>query len=220
MRTKMDWKRLCKRFTNGGAVPTGDGSNAEGGASTDKDSAEPSESEPKTFTQEEVSHMMAKEKREGRQSVLNELGVENLDTAKNSLAEYKKIVEAQKTEAQKAADAQAELNNKLVQAQRDKQTSDAKLQLLIEGCNKDNIDEALVLVMAKISDSTDFSEAIKQVKEKLPLLFEDASSQNKGGTGSPVGHNRNKPKEEGTLASRLAKSALANTPEKNPYFLR
>ena len=81
--------------------------------------APPSEP-PKTFTQEEVNRMMAREKNEGKKSVLRELGVEDVDSAKNSLAEYAKVLDAQKTDLQKANEAKEALNNQLIESQQDK----------------------------------------------------------------------------------------------------
>ena len=59
----------------------------------------------KVFTQEEVSRMMAEEKRQGRMSVLKELGVEDEASAKDALSKYQAGIEAQKTDLQKAQDA-------------------------------------------------------------------------------------------------------------------
>ena len=59
----------------------------------------------KVFTQEEVSRMMAEEKRQGRMSVLKELGVEDEASAKDALSKYQAGIEAQKSDLQKAQDA-------------------------------------------------------------------------------------------------------------------
>ena len=180
--------------------------------------APPSES-PKTFTQEEVNRMMAREKNEGKKSVLRELGVEDIDSAKNSLAEYAKVLDAQKTDLQKANEAKEALNKQLIESQQDKAAMEAKYNLLLEGCNKDSIEEALVLVMSKVNDETDFAAAVAQVKEKVPSLFSDSGTkQPQLGTGNSLKHNRQPNGAEQSLGSRLAANSKNSRPKTNPYF--
>lgn len=217
MRKKMNLKMLCKRYSNGGGEPPAQPiPELQPKSEPQPDPAEP----PRTFTQEEVNRMMAKEKNEGRKSVLKELGIENIDDAKNNLSAYNKLKESQMTELEKATEAQKRLEGEKAAAQKAQEIAEGKLKLLTEGCNKENLDEALVLVMSKVSDATDFDAALKQVKEKIPSMFTDDNPQ---GTGSPVGHKRNPGTDKpGTMGARLAgrNKPDPNKSKPNPYFSR
>ena len=219
MRKKMNLALLCRRYSNGGGsepAPTEPQPKTDPQPQPDPAPTEP----PRTFTQEEVNRMMAKEKNEGRKAILKELGIENVDDAKNNLSEYAKLKEAQMSELDKATQAQKKLEGEKAAAVKAQEVAEGKLKLLTEGCNKENLDEALVLVMSKVSDATDFDTALKQVKEKVPSLF---TSNNPLGTGKDLGHPR-KPAgtEPGSLGARLAGRGKPdpNKSKPNPYFSR
>ncbi|MCL6437222.1 MAG: hypothetical protein K6T51_01315 [Rubrobacteraceae bacterium] len=58
-------------------------------------------SEERTFTQADVSKIAANEKREGRQSVLRELGIDDLDELKSIVEDYRAAQEMTQTELEK-----------------------------------------------------------------------------------------------------------------------
>ena len=62
-----------------------------------------SQSDEKTFTQKQVSSMMAKEKKQGAKSVYNDLGINPDD--KEAIESIKKYIASQKSDEQKSIEA-------------------------------------------------------------------------------------------------------------------
>lgn len=190
-----------------GAGSDGNGGNgdpgATGGAGTD----------PKTFTQEEVNRMMAAEKRQGRASVLSELGYDPKD--KEAITKLKALIDGNKTEEQKKADKEQELTNAAAEANRRAEAAERKLQALSSGCDPAAVDDVMTLASSRVTEEVDFTKALEQVKEKYPNFFGGNSGDS--GTGRGQGHKKhdedNKP---GSYGARLA--ANRSKPAKSPYF--
>lgn len=190
-----------------GAGSDGNGGNgdpgATGGTGTD----------PKTFTQEEVNRMMAAEKRQGRASVLSELGYDPKD--KEAIAKLKALINGNKTEEQKKADKEQELTNAAAEANRRAEAAERKLQALSSGCDPAAVDDVMTLASSRITEEVDFAKALEQVKEKYPNFF--GGNGGDSGTGRGQGHKKhgedNKP---GSYGARLA--ANRSKPAKSPYF--
>lgn len=190
-----------------GAGSDGNGGNgdpgATGGTGTD----------PKTFTQEEVNRMMAAEKRQGRASVLSELGYDPKD--KEAIAKLKALIDGNKTEEQKKADKEQELTNAAAEANRRAEAAERKLQALSSGCDPAAVDDVMTLASSRVTEEVDFAKALEQVKEKYPNFF--GGNGGDSGTGRGQGHKKhgedNKP---GSYGARLA--ANRSKPAKSPYF--
>ena len=169
--------------------------------------------EPKTFTQEEVNRMMAAEKRQGRASVLSELGYDPKD--KEAIAKLKALIDGNKTEEQKKADKEQELTNAAAEANRRAEAAERKLQALSSGCDPAAVDDVMTLANSRVTEEVDFAKALEQVKEKYPNFFGGNGSDS--GTGRGQGHKKhgedNKP---GSYGARLA--ANRSKPAKSPYF--
>lgn len=186
--------------------------------------------EVKTFTQEQVNAMMAKEKKQGKKSALAELGLEN--ASKSDIADYMKWKESQKTDEQKAnekanADTQARL-----EAERKAQIAEAKVEAMVLGVKPDCVDDIIALAMGKMTEDGDFKTIISELKTKYPLMFNDGSSSEddkdkkdekkktgQKGTGGNVKNDTKGSKEEGTkgLGARLA-AQRKGAVKKGSYF--
>ena len=170
---------------------------------------------PKMYSQEDVNRMMANEKRQGRSSVLRELGIDPED--KDGIKNAKATLDSHKTQQQ--LDSEALTNEKTARAEADKRavTAERKLSLVTSGCKKEFVDEVMALASAKVTDTVDFDAAIKAVKEKCPAFFEEDGGD--PGTGGGQGHRRQQQgKKPGDLGSRLAQGVVSSTPKENPYF--
>lgn len=190
-----------------GAGSNGNGGNGDPGATGDPGT------EVKTFTQEEVNRMMAAEKRQGRASVLSELGYDPKD--KEAIAKLKALIDGNKTEEQKKADKEQELTNAAAEANRRAEAAERKLQALSSGCDPAAVDDVMTLASSRVTEEVDFAKALEQVKEKYPNFFGGTGSDS--GTGRGQGHKKhgedNKP---GSYGARLA--ANRSKPAKSPYF--
>lgn len=169
----------------------------------------------KTFTQEEVNAMMAAEKRQGKNSVLKELGLNPED--KDALKNLKTLLEGQKTDTQRLTDnLKAETEAKSA-AEARALIAERKLMVLTSGCLPDFVEEVTALATAKTSDAVPFETALKQVREKCAAFFGEQGNGGSG-TGQGQGHKRTPGNGgAGGLGARLAQS-IVNQNQKNPYF--
>lgn len=187
------------------------GSENNGSENNDSgDEGNDSSKEEKTFTQAQVNRMMTKEKNQGRNSVYNELGIKPGD--KKTLAMIKSFIESQKTDEQKAAEAEQNSNKELEEANRKVIIAEAKAEAMMLGIKKQFVDDAVTLVISKIeTEETDAKTALGELKSKYPVWFEkddDKNSTGKRGTGSSVktkgGNGSKRDSEEQSLGARLA----------------
>ena len=169
----------------------------------------------KTFTQEEVNTMMAAEKRQGKNSVLKELGLNPED--KDALKNLKTLLEGQKTDTQRLTDnLKAETEAKSA-AEARALAAERKLMVLTSGCLPDFVEEVTALATAKTSETVPCETALKQVKEKCAAFFGEQGNGGSG-TGQGQGHKRTSGNGgAGGLGARLAQS-IVNQNQKNPYF--
>ena len=172
-------------------------------------------SQGKTFTQEEVNTMMAAEKRQGKNSVLKELGLNPED--KDALKNLKTLLDGQKTDTQKLTDnLKAETEAKSA-AEARALIAERKLMVLTSGCLPDFVEEVTALATAKTSETVPFETALKQVREKCAAFFGEQGNGGSG-TGQGQGHKRTSGNGgAGGLGARLAQS-IVNQNQKNPYF--
>lgn len=204
------------------SVDETENNNSDNGNNDSGDEKNGSSEEEKTFTQAQVNRMMAKEKNQGRNSVYNELGIKPGD--KKTLAMIKSFIESQKTDEQKAAEAEQSSNKELEEANRKVIIAEAKAEAMMLGIKKQYVEDAVTLVIAKIeNEEADAKTALGELKSKYPVWFEkedDKNSTGKKGTGSSIkskGNNGSKKdSEENNLGARLA--AKRKSGVKNSYW--
>lgn len=171
----------------------------------------------KTFTQEEVNALMAREKAQGKKAVLKELGVEDVASAKKNLADYKALQDSQKTELEKAQDlAQQVAQDKLVLEQQ-LQDKDYKMTLLMSGCQAPKLEDAYLLAKARTSDTTPFEKAVELVKQQYPEFFGGSSDFSKGTGQGVIPQKKALGGTQESLGARLASNSKSKF-AKNPYF--
>lgn len=210
-------------FAEGGA---GEGSGT-GGSGGDPEGGEGGSGEGtggksgKTFTQEEVNRLMKAEKESAKKALLKELGVEDAKSAKDGLAEYKKILDKDKTDAQKAQDDLAAETKAKTEAEKRALLAEAKVEVLSAGCKPEYLDDVITLAMTKVSDDKDLATVVKEMKEDtkyLAFFGESDSGSGDKGTGGGAGFKRKEGSDKkGGLGSRLG-AQVANNTTKNPYF--
>ena len=168
------------------------------------DSGQQQTAPAKTFTQEDVNKMMAREKNQGRSSALKELGIDPKDTA--TIDEIKKLLESKKPESQKLAEQQIEHQNKIQAAEQRAFLAEVKAGIMLAGANPDYIDDVIAIVTARETNSENLTETVEAVKTKYPAFFQvTEKASGLKGTGNPI-----KPgsgsgqKQEVNLGQRLA----------------
>lgn len=142
------------------------------------------ESTVKTFTQEEVNRMMAKEKREGKLSVLKELGVEDVKNAKEGLKKYQEYLDAQKTEAQRAQEEAQRLAEEKAELEKKALMADLQVSALKSGIKADFLDDAIILAQNKKTDNTTYEDIFNELKQTYPNFAGTATTPAPKGTGN------------------------------------
>jgi hypothetical protein len=175
---------------------------------------------PKTFTQEEVNRMMAKEKNDGRRSATNEIlekfGVKTVEEAEAILQKMRDSEEAEKTEAQKAKEAaekeKAEAEKERQSAKRDRLETKIERALLKAGVEVDILERAVRLVDVEDleADQDTVQAAVDALKEDMPQLFTPSDKKTDpkppgGDPGRPPRNGNQKPNAKEEAQSILAK---------------
>jgi hypothetical protein len=182
----------------------------------------------KTFTQEQVNKMMTREKNQGRNAALRELGIDPKDS--KMIAMIKSFIESQKTDEQKAAEKDAENQTKMNEAERRAQVAEAKAEAMMLGVKTQYVEDAVTLALAKMTEDSDLKTIIGEFKTKYPIWFGESEDDEKGGkdkgkgkigqkgTGSSIKPSKeDKGKEEKSLGARLA-AQRRGTGKKSSYW--
>ena len=166
----------------------------------------------KTFTQAELTATAAKEKSQGKNSVLKIFGCKDEAEAKAQAAAFKKWQDDQKTLEQKAHDAQAA--NAAVEARA--QAAENKLICITAGVTSESLDDALAIAVLKVSDDKDLAAVLAEMKTqpKYKGFFAEIG----GGTGNSVDHKKQGAGGTDNIGARLAKARTATAPQKSTYF--
>lgn len=176
----------------------------------------------KTFSQEQVTAMMAKEKKQGRASVYKELGIDPNDS--NMVLMLKSFIESQKTEEEKQQEQAATNAAKYAEIESRAKIAEAKVDAMQLGVLPQYVDDVVTLVLAKQSEDADIKTEVSQLKSKYPFWFggqpsgettktSTDSSTGQKGTGSSVKTSSKAASsgEEKGLGSRLAAQRRGNT---------
>lgn len=183
----------------------------------------------KTFTQDQVTKMMTREKNQGRNAAYKELGIDPKDSKMVKM--FKAFVESQKTDEQKAAEKETENQNKVNEAEQRAQLAEAKAEAMMLGVKTQYVEDVVTLALAKMTEDSDLKTIIGEFKTKYPVWFgesseEDDKNNDKGkgktgqkGTGSSVKNSDKEKKGEETksLGARLAAQRKTNN-KKSSYW--
>lgn len=197
---------------------TGSDTGNKGGDSTD--------SGEKSFTQKQVSSMMAREKKQGRDAAYRELGIDPNDTKAVSM--FKAFIEAQKTDEQKANEEAVAQAAKIAEAEHRAMVAEAKAEAMQLGVLPQFADDAVTLALAKMDDNnTDLKSIIGELKTKYPVWFDasaaDADSKNatgQKGTGASIntGTKDATGGENKGMGARLAAQRRTKTDSKKSFW--
>lgn len=179
----------------------------------EKKTEEKGKTEEKTFTQSQVNKMMTREKGQGRNAALKELGIDPKNTT--LLASVKAFIESQKTDDQKKAEKEAAEAEAISKAEERAAIAEAKAEAMMLGVQKQFVDDVVVLATAKLAESEggDLKTIIGELKTKYPIWFGESSEDDdkkktgQKGTGSSMKtgeKGKSSGKAESGLGARLA----------------
>ena len=179
----------------------------------------------KTFTQKQVSSMMAKEKRQGRDAAFKEMGIDPNDSKMVNM--FKAFIQSQKTDEQKANEEAAAQAAKIAEAEHRAMVAEAKAEAMQLGVLPQYVDDAVTLALSKMSDDTDLKSIIGELKTKYPVWFDASNAGADGknatgqkGTGASVNNSSDKGgKENKGMGARLAaQRKAANGANKKSFW--
>ena len=153
---------------------------------TDTEDKATSETEEKTFTQQDVNNLVARESKAAVEKLLKDAGLSSEgDDYKTSLKAFNEWQDSQKTEIERATEA-------LTTAEKAKQEAEAKAQQLerqisaiSKGIPADKADKYLKLAEAYVDDATDFDKAIELALKDFPVAEKGVGGA--GGNPAPTG---------------------------------
>lgn len=176
------WLRLPIQFfaAEGGEEGSPEGGNPEGNESTpagtepkgesgnESKNPENNSKPEKTFTQDDVNNLIAREVKKAQEKLLKQLGVEDFNSAKDGLAKFKEWQESQKTEAQKQAERLQELETNYNTVLQEKENLAAQLSAVKAGVNAEYVSDVIVLAQKYLDEDTTIDDAIVKVLDKYP----------------------------------------------------
>lgn len=195
-----------KKNNQGNDGQNNDGQQNDGQNKSGSNDSSNASKNDKTFTQEQVSKMMAKEKNQGRNAVYNELGINPKD--EEQIAKIKEFIESNKSDAQKQAEKTIAEQTALKEAEDRAKMAETKAEAMMLGVKPQYVEDAVTLALAKTSDG-DVKSVLAEFKTKYPVWFETEEEKKKQakGTGSSLKNqsdkNDDKGKEQG-IGARLA----------------
>lgn len=122
----------------------------------------------RTFSQEEVNGLVAKESKKAQEKIFKSLGFEDIKSAKEGFEKLKAWEDSQKSESEKSAEALNAKEQELAKALSDNKTLSAQLSALKQGVTADSVDDVIALSERLVSDEVSIDDAIKQILTKYP----------------------------------------------------
>nr|DAK45551.1 MAG TPA: Major capsid protein [Caudoviricetes sp.] len=142
----------------------------------------------KTFTQDEVTGLVAKEAKKAQEKIFKSLGFEDVKSAKEGLQQLKEWKDSQKSEAEKQSEALATKEKELEAALSSQRLLEAKLSALTLGVNAESVDDVITLSNRLVSDEVSIEDAIGQVLQKYPQFGRTEQPEEKKPTFSAGGN--------------------------------
>lgn len=173
----------------------------------------------KTFTQDDVNAIGAREKNQGKSSILKLFGCTDEKSAKAEAEEFKKWKESQKTDEQKRSEAEQQLKDSAAESEKRAVTAENKLTALAAGVTTESLDDALAIALLKVTEEKPLDKVFAEMKKEPRYSgFFGGGSSNNGGTGSSADHNKGQGGNKGNIGERLAQARVANTSAKSNFF--
>ena len=209
---------------NGDEGQNGDGqaNGDEGSKGNENGSGEQNKNTEKTFTQQQVNDMMAKEKKQGKQAMLNALGFKSEQEAKDSINLLKALQESQKSEEQKQEEAKKAALEDKEKAEQRAILAESKLTCIENGVNKESVEDVLTIAMSKVSDDKTLESVIADMKKekRYTSFFVDGNEGGSNGTGTTPSHSSSKKQNEDDYGKKLAEryNAKQSGDTKSKFF--
>jgi len=187
----------------------GSGSGSENATGENKESES---HEEKTYTQAEVNAMMAREKKQGKNSILKALGLSTVEEGRAAIDAGRNAANANKSEEQQASEALSAERTARTKAENDLTAANRKISVMKAGYNPAYVDDVVAVASTKVTEDKDFETVIEEMKTSHPFFLAGASAnkeeEKKGTGGNAAGYKKDQGKKEESYGERLAKKQL------------
>lgn len=126
------------------------------------------EKDDKTFKQEDVNNIVARESKKAQEKLLKQLGIEDFENAREGYSKFLEWQEEQKTEQEKQSEQLETLANEKESLINENTSLKAQLSALNQGVNSESVEDVVTLAERLVSDDVTLDEAIKEIIEKYP----------------------------------------------------
>lgn len=166
----------------------------------------------KSFSQEDVNGIVAKEAKKAQEKLLKQLGIDDFKSAKEGLTKFKEWQESQKSESEKQAEALKALEIEKGTLSEENATLKAQISAMKAGVNADSVEDVVTLAKTLVSDDLDMDTAIQKVVEKYPHFKgqQQQSDSKKPPTFSQGQHQKQSNGEPASLRDALAQHFSKN----------
>lgn len=162
--------------------------------------------EEKTFKQEDVNNIAARESKKATEKLLKDLGIEDFDNAKDGMAKFRKWQESQKTEQEKQDELLKGLEKDKATLAIENSTLKAQVAAMKQGVKGESVEDVVALADRLVSDEVDIDQAIKQVIEKYPhFTTEEVNEEEDEGKPKFTTKQTNTPTDNDPFKAKLAK---------------
>jgi hypothetical protein len=195
-----------------------DGDNNSPDDDSDKDGDE--SKDDKKFTQDEMTKVATREKKQGRKSAFKEMGFKDEAEAKSQLDAFREWQKSQLSEDEKHQQEIDNANTATSEAEKRAQEAEEKLAVVIAGVRKDSIDDVLAIARVKVTEEKSLDDVLAGMKkeDRYKSFFESEDSGSNNGTGSGLSHKKSSNKKD-NIGARLAKAQMKNSNnKKSSYF--
>lgn len=131
----------------------------------------------KQLPQSQVNALIAKEAKKAQEKLLRQLGVEDINNAKDALEKYKSLQDEQKTELQRAQDLAASATKEKDSLTTQIESLTAEIAAMKLGVLGENTADVVALAKNYLSDDVDLQAAIANVVEKYPHFKGEKTEQ-------------------------------------------
>ena len=188
----------------------------DGAGAGDQSQQKDQNSGSKTFTQEDVNAIGAREKNQGKNSILKLFGCADEKSAKAEAEAFKKWKESNQTEEEKRKQTEELLKNSAFESEKRALADENKLTALAAGISSDSLDDALAIAQLKVTEEKSLEKVLEEMKKEQRYSgFFKSSSQS---TGSSASHSGGNSGGKQNIGERLAKSVIASSPSKSSFF--
>lgn len=175
-----------------------------------KEASESATKASKTYTQDEVNALLAKEKRQGKNSVLKALGLQSVDEGKAAIEAAQKAANANKTAEEVAAEALNAEKTARSKAESDLTVAQRTIAVMKAGFKPEYVDDVVAIASVKVTEDKDFDAVIEDMKKTHQFYLVEQKKEDPG-TGTPVAGFKKTEKNstEKTYGQRLAENKVA-----------